>query len=293
MITLSSLEACVMATDRPNDSRTGCAAEGDVFERATMASVVGRDMNSDCKLLLGDCLDVLKSVESGSADMVLADLPYGTTACKWDNVIPFEPLWSELNRVCKSTAAMVMFGQEPFISQMVMSNLENQKYKWIWDKKFAGNFSTANKRPLNTVEEVCVFYRKQPTYNPQMVLRDKPITSGKRCNPGNRSKSGLPTAYEAPKKNYDKKYPTAILHFPRELGRAKLHPTQKPVALLEYLIKTYTNEGDTVLDPTMGSGSTGVACKNLNRKFIGIEKDCGYFEIARDRIKAAKRANGE
>jgi site-specific DNA-methyltransferase (adenine-specific) len=235
-------------------------------------------------LFNGDCLEVMKTLEPGSIDLVLTDPPYGTTACKWDSVIPFEPMWAELKRVRKPNAAIVLFGSEPFSSNLRMSNIKEFKYDWIWDKKFAGNFVTAKIMPMKTNELISVFGSKI-NYRPQMITRDHPIrsTSGSTLTTLSKIKP-----LEAGQ--YNVKFPVTILHFPRILGKSKEkvgHPTQKPVALLEYLIKTYTLEGDTVLDFTMGSGSTGVACKNLNRKFIGIEKDEKYFVIAKQRIENA------
>lgn len=240
---------------------------------------------SNMAVYKGDCLELMKYIPDGSIDMILADLPYGTTACKWDVIIPFEPLWEQYERIIKPNGAIILMCGEPFTSQLINSNLPMFKYKWIWDKKFAGNFVTANKRPLNTFEEIAVFYNSQPTYNPQKTKRDKPITSGKRCHPRNRTGTDENITYEAEKKTYDDKHPTTIISIPRQIGKGTSHPTQKPVALLEYLIKTYTNEGETVLDNTMGSGSTGVACLNTNRNFIGMELDDKYFEIAEKRIK--------
>lgn len=272
-----------MATDKPNHSRTGCEVEGDVFERDRKSSVVGRDMNSDCKLLRGDCLDVLKEVESGSVDMVLADLPYGTTACKWDNIIPFEPLWAELHRVCKPNAAMCMFGSEPFSSHMRMSNLKQFKYDWIWEKTKGTGHLNAKKMPLKSHEPISVFYSSPTNYYPQGTIKG----DFKNCRPSRASgRSSLLFGAERHFGNSSVgNYPKTVLKFPGDAyGKKCFHPTQKPIALLEYLIKTYTKEGDIVLDPTMGSGSTGVACKNLGRKFIGIEMDEKYFAIAKRRI---------
>ena len=239
------------------------------------------------QLIKGDCLVEMQNIPDKSIDMILCDLPYGTTACKWDTIIPFEPLWAQYKRIIKDNGAIILMCGEPFTSQLVNSNLPMFKYKWIWDKKFAGNFVTANKRPLNTFEEIVVFYNNQPTYNPQKTKRDKPITSGKRCHPRNRTGTDENVTYEAEKKTYDDKHPTTIISIPREIGKGTSHPTEKPIDLMEYLIKTYTNKGDTVLDNTMGSGTTGVACKNLNRNFIGIEMDDKYFEIASKRIGEA------
>ena len=232
----------------------------------------------------GDCLEILPTLPAASVDLVLCDLPYGTTTCKWDLIIPFEPLWGAYHRLSKPTTPVVLMCQQPFTSKLICSNLGEQKYMWVWDKKFAGNFSTVNKRPLKTHEEVAVFYRKQPTYNPQMTNRDKPIKSGKRCQPRNRTGTAEVVNFEAPQKVYDKKHPTSIIAIPRDIGVVNCHPTQKPVALMEYLIRTYTNPGDTVLDNCMGSGTTGVACVNTGRSFIGIEIEERYCEIAAKRL---------
>jgi DNA modification methylase len=245
---------------------------------------VGRDMNSDCKLLRGDCLDLLKTTGPGSVDMVLADLPYGTTACKWDRVIPFEPLWAELHRVCKPNAAMCMFGSEPFSSALRMSALEFYRYDWIWEKNRPDGFLNAKRQPLRRFETVSVFSVKTPRYFPQLIKI--PPRKMKANNSGSKSDCFGAIADDGPKYAVrDFMYPQNILKFDKVLKDRK-HPTQKPIELLEYLIKTYTNEGDTVLDPTMGCGSTGVACKNLGRKFIGIELDANYFNIAKRRIEA-------
>lgn len=245
------------------------------------------------QLLHGDCLDLLKTLPAGSVDMVLADLPYGTTACKWDSVIPFEPLWAELNRVTKPNAAMCMFGSEPFSSALRMSNLENFRYDWVWQKDKASNFLFANKQPAKVTEYISTFYRKQPKYFSQKTVNPK--GPSKRHLGKNSDNTVLAKELMAnmPSKRVtgrhyepDKLLGKNLVYFAREsaCGVKTQHPTQKPIALLEHLIRAYTNEGDTVLDPTMGSGSTGVACKNLNRKFIGIEKDNKYFQIAERRI---------
>jgi DNA modification methylase len=234
-------------------------------------------------LMQGDCLKKMDWIQDGSVDMVLADLPYGTTACKWDTRIPFEPLWKELHRVCKPHAAMCMFGSEPFSSLMRMSNLKRFKYDWVWDKVRGVGFQIAKYRPMSRHEIVSVFCEKTPSYFPIMVSREKPKIS--KCYTASKSS---PLAYnDGLSRTYTEKFPTSILTISNASQVGKVHPTQKPVALLEYLIKTYTNEGDTVLDPTMGSGSTGVAGKNLGRKFIGIEMDEKYFKIAKERIDHA------
>ena len=231
-------------------------------------------------LLQGDCLELMKQVPDKSIDLILCDLPYGTTKCKWDVVIPFDKLWAQYNRIIKDNGAIVLFGNEPFSSQLRLSNLKNYKYDWVWDKKRGSNFATVKIRPFNSFENIMVFYKKQPTYNPQM-WKSTPYTC-KQGYVGVAKQTGLYRDDVITVNNGDR-YPLTILSFSKETG---LHPTQKPVALLEYLIKTYTNEGDTVLDNCMGSGSTGVACKNTNREFIGMELDEKYFKVACERLGA-------
>ena len=229
----------------------------------------------------GDCIEVMKNIPSKSVDMILCDLPYGTTACKWDTVIPFEPLWEQYNRIIKYNGAIVLFGSEPFSSALRMSNIKNFKYDWIWDKvnRYTG-YGSCKYAPLKRYEIVSVFYKSKPTYNPQM-MQGKPYKktgdySSKIYGTDKVKKHG---------KNNGERYPFNILQYKGcDKKNGFLHPTQKPIALLEYLIKTYTNEGDLVLDNCMGSGSTGVACVNTNRDFIGIELDKDYFNIAKQRI---------
>ena len=234
------------------------------------------------QLIHGDCLEKMKGIPDKSIDMILCDLPYGTTACKWDVVIPFEPLWEQYKRIIKDNGAIVLFGSEPFSSYLRMSNIKWYKYDWVWVKEQGTGNLNANKMPLKKHENILVFYKKLPIYNPQMVKGDAyEIKRNKNTNEIF-GKTGTQDGYVT--KNKGERYPTSILNFNREL-RNRLHPTQKPVALLEYLIKTYTLEGETVLDNTMGSGSTGVACINTKRNFIGIEKDDKYFEIAKKRIE--------
>ena len=236
-------------------------------------------------LRLGDCLEVMKSIPDGSIDAIITDPPYGTTACKWDSVIDFELMWEQLNRIIKPNGAIVLFGSEPFSSALRMSNIKNYKYDWIWEKEQGTNFALSRKQPLRKHELISVFYFKQPYYNsvgeklekPQKVKRGdntKSITSQ------NNSKYLKESIYTHRTKH-------SILKFKRD--RTNKHPTQKPIALMEYLIKTYTKENEMVLDFTMGSGSTGVAAKNLDRKFIGIEKDEAYFKIATDRISKEEK----
>ena len=232
----------------------------------------------------GDCLELMKNIPDGSVDLVLTDPPYGTTACKWDSVIPFEPMWEQLNRIIKPNGAICLFGSEPFSSALRMSNIKNFKYDWIWDKKIPSGMCNAKIQPMRQTENISVFINGKSKYNPQMVKRDKPIKAGglkDSYSGGNAGETMKPLH-----KIYDEKYPITLLRFDK-IRKGTLHPTQKPIDLLEYLIRTYTNDGETVLDFTMGSGSTGVACVNTNRRFIGIELDEGYFSIAKKRIEEA------
>ena len=230
----------------------------------------------------------MKNIPDKSIDMILCDLPYGTTKCSWDVIIPFEQLWEQYNRIAKENAAIVLFGQEPFSSLLRVSNIKNYKYDWIWKKERLTNVFQVKRRPGKVVENISVFYKKQPTYNPQKTKHNGPLRSNKIGD--NAGFSITQTGGGGPKPieyNDDgTRYPLQVIEFNRDsMYEEKYHPTQKPIELLEYLIKTYTNEGETVLDFTMGSGSTGVACKNLNRSFIGIELDKNYFDIANERIK--------
>jgi site-specific DNA-methyltransferase (adenine-specific) len=240
------------------------------------------------KLIQGDCLERMKEIESGSIDMVLADPPYGTTACKWDSIIPLEPMWEQLKRVIKPNGALVLFGSEPFSSALRMSNIKQYKYDWVWEKDKGTNFAISNKQPLRKTENISVFYKKQPDYNSQGEKLDKPYRHTLPISKSDSSKgAGKHNLNEDGSRKYavythSKKH--NLIYCARDNGGKGKHPTQKPVALMEYLIKTYTNEGEAVLDFTMGSGTTGVAAKNLNRDFIGIELDETYFNIAKDRI---------
>lgn len=236
-------------------------------------------------LLQGDCLELMKDIPNKSIDMVLCDLPYGTTRCKWDSIIPFEPLWEQYNRIIKDNGAIVLFSQMPFTAVLVISNLKMFRYEWIAEKSMATGFLNAKRMPLKCHENICVFYKKLPTYNPQM-------TKGKPYNIKRRDCGAqyLGNFDNIETKNEGTRCPRDVLKdlWKPYCGGKSFHPTQKPVPLLEYLIKTYTNESETVLDNCMGSGSTGVACVNMNRNFIGIELDENYFKIADERIKDAK-----
>ena len=233
------------------------------------------------KLLQGDCLERMKEIPDGSVDMILTDPPYGTTACKWDSIIPLEPMWEQLKRIVKPNGAIVMTASQPFTTTLISSNMKMFKYDWCWKKPKGTGHLNAKKQPMRNKEDIAIFYSKQCTYNPQMV-------SGIPYNEksGKKSFDGYGKDKRIGNSNSGTRYPKQVVDF-NVVERGTLHPTQKPVALMEYLIKTYTNEGETVLDFTMGSGTTGVAAKNLNRKFIGIELDETYFSIAKERIGKA------
>ena len=241
------------------------------------------------ELMQGDCLEVMKDIEDKSVDMILADLPYGTTACKWDTIIPFEPLWEQYKRIIKDNGAIVLTASQPFTSALVMSNPKMFKVAIVWNKKKAGNFVQGNIQPLKIHEDVLIFYSKQPTYNPQKTLLDKPqkVRNGAKNRQDRKEAGGFGgTVIYSDKFEADKKLPTTIVEISKDnYGKNVFHPTQKPVALFEYLIKTYTNEGDLVLDNVAGSGTTGVACQNLNRDFILIEKEPEYVEIIKQRLR--------
>ena len=234
---------------------------------------------SKIELIQGECLEKMKDIPDKSIDMILCDLPYGTTACKWDVVIPFEPLWEQYKRIIKDRGAIVLFGSEPFSSYLRMSNIKQYKYDWVWDKVRPSGFQIAKYNPMKRHELISVF-QKGSNWYPQKEKRDKPV-KGRVCS----SSDSSPLKYnDGIARVYDEKNPQSILVFSKQSDGKYIHPTQKPVALLEYLIKTYTLEGETVLDNCMGSGSTGVACINTNRNFIGIELDPEYFKIAEKRI---------
>jgi site-specific DNA-methyltransferase (adenine-specific) len=230
------------------------------------------------KIYNEDCLEGMKDIDDKSIDMILCDLPYGTTACKWDTVIPFEPLWGQYERIIKDNGAIVLTASQPFTTVLINSNIKRFRYSWIWEKEQGVNFLMAKKQPLKVHEDICVFSKKQTVYNPQMT-EGKPYISGK-------GDSGEVTGRvkKVQTKNNGTRYPRSVIQFKRETG---LHPTQKPVELCEYLIKTYTNEGETVLDNCMGSGTTAVACINTNRNYIGFELDKQYCDIANERIQKA------
>ena len=250
-------------------------------------------MKKRYNLYNGDCLEVMQKLISKDikVDMILTDLPYGTTVCKWDNIIPFEPMWENLHKLVHEYTPILLFGSEPFSSCLRNSNLQEYKYDLIWSKGYGTNFLNANRMPLQSHEIISIFYKKLPCYNPQKkyvgIKHDKPITGKKTNQVYNQLKQRTPYVDDG------YRYPLSIIKYPNNKGETsnskRLHPTQKPVGLLEYLIKTYSNENDIILDFTMGSGSTGVACLNTNRRFIGIELDTDYFEIAKNRLNEANK----
>jgi site-specific DNA-methyltransferase (adenine-specific) len=242
-------------------------------------------------ILHGDCLELMKDIPNGSVDMILADLPYGTTACKWDTIIPFEKLWEQYERVIKPNGAIVLTASQPFTSALVMSNPKMFKYEWIWEKSNPANIACANIQPLKYHENICVFYKTQPNYNKQMIEREE-LGKKRLKNKNNpirfsgsaiQNKIGVKKDYAIDRYDVELKNPSTVLKI--KLERGKQHPTQKPVALFEYLIKTYTNEKDLVLDNTAGSGTTAIACLNTNRQFIVMEKEQKYFDIINKRVK--------
>ena len=239
-------------------------------------------MTSNIQLYQGDCLEVMKNIPDKSVDLVLTDPPYGTTACSWDSVIPLEPMWEQLKRITKDNAAIVLFGSEPFSSYLRMSNIGAFKYDWIWDKVKPSGHLNAKRMPMKQHEIISVFGYDSVVYLPVMTEQKERVSKNYTSN-----KSDLFGDERQVSRVTNLKYPKSILVESNAMQKGKVHPTQKPVALMEYLIKTYSNEGMTVLDFCAGSGTTGVAAKNLNRNFIGIEKDEGYFKIAQERIEKA------
>ena len=249
------------------------------------------------ELYCGDCLDIMPMLPAGSVDLVLTDPRYGTTACTWDSVIPFEPMWGGIKHGAKRNAAIVLFGSQPFTSALICSNINSYKATWYWKKERGTNFVQAKRYPMKVREDCVLFcYGTNPTYNPAMKTvkpYKRALPLPKRGSAQHMDSKSVDAEGNRIVKEHTKAYPINLLEIPRDNMRAgrSLHPTQKPVALMEYLIRTYTNEGDTVLDFTMGSGTTGVACVNTGRKFIGIEMDAKYFEIAQRRIEAAQMEN--
>lgn len=235
------------------------------------------------KLYRGDCLEIMKEIPIGSVDMILCDLPYGTTDCKWDSIIPLDELWKEYDRIIKEDGAIVLTAAQPFTTHLIESNIKRFKYCWYWIKNTPTGFCFAKYQPMRKVEDVCVFYKKAPKYNPQGLVKLEKPRQRTRKAPKKEDwiyRDTLNGEFQTEWTNY----PSNVLNIKSERG---FHPTQKPVPLFEYLIKTYTDEGMTVLDNCMGSGTTGVACMNTNRKFIGIELDEKYFNVAKQRIEGS------
>jgi len=231
----------------------------------------------------GDCLELMSVIPDGSVDMILCDLPYGTTACKWDVIIPFEPLWKQYKRIIKSNGAIVLTASQPFTSALVMSNPNDFRYCWVWNKGRGSNYLQANRQPLKYHEDVCIFYKSLPKYNPQKT-EGKAWMKVVRSNNNPESTFHKDTRKAGEVKVGEGRMPKSIIEFSTGIGKGQLHPTQKPVALFEYLIKTYTNEGETVLDNCAGSGTTAIACLNTNRNYILMEKEEKYFEMIETRI---------
>jgi len=244
------------------------------------------------KLYNGECLETMDMlIEQGvQVDSIICDPPYGTTSCKWDSVIPFADMWERLNRLIKTNGAIVLFGSEPFSSALRMSNIKNYKYDWVWKKSRATGFANAKRQPLRDIENILTFYKKMPTYNPQGLLRINKKMKNSNSVGGGVVRGDMNDKNQGSLRTGGKEYVQEFTNYPKQQIEfnsisKKEHPTQKPIDLMEYLIETYTNENETVLDFTMGSGSTGVACKNTNRDFIGIELDKGYYDISVNRIR--------
>lgn len=243
-------------------------------------------IEKDVTLMQGDCLELMRGLADNSVDMVLCDLPYGTTKNKWDSVLPLDQLWAEYRRISKPNAAMIFTAAQPFITALISSNQRDFRYCLVWDKVGTTGFQTAKVMPLRRHEDICVFYDAKPTYNPAMEVRGKPRKKG-----GSKTDNGCYGELRSTESHNNTYYPTSIIQVSNASKRGLVHPTQKPVALMEYLVRTYGNPGDVVLDNAMGSGTTGVACINTGRRFIGMEMDADYFEIAKNRIDSAKSGN--
>ena len=242
---------------------------------------------SNIQIFNGDCLEVMDNlIQQGiKIDAIITDIPYGTTRCKWDSVIPFEEMWKRIKEIRKPTTPIVLFGSEPFSSSLRLSNIKEYKYDWKWEKTQATGFFNAKKQPMRCIEDICVFYQKQCLYNPQKTEGHKPVNSyTKYLSTVNKTEVYGKCTKELSGGGNTDRFPRQLLTYSSDKQTCYLHPTQKPLELMEYLVKTYSNENDLVLDFTMGSGTTGVACKKLNRNFIGIELDEKYFNIAKERI---------
>lgn len=246
------------------------------------------------KIYKGDCLELMKDIDDKSIDMILCDLPYGTTTNYWDSIIPFEPLWENYERIIKDNGAIVLFSSQPFTTDLINSNRKLFKYEIIWNKQYGTDFQLANKKPMKAHENILIFYKKHPSYNKQMIKREKAIdTTNWKQDKRNKNHNNF-SSKENIKKKYEYKNPITVIDYNMANGECnnskRLHPTQKPLFILEWLIKTYSNESETVLDNCIGSGSTAVACMNTNRNYIGIEKDNTYFELANKRIEEHKES---
>jgi DNA modification methylase len=239
------------------------------------------------ELIHGDCLEKMQAIPDGSIDMIMSDPPYGTTQCRWDSIIPFEPMWAQLKRIVKPNGAIVLMASQPFTSALIMSNVKMFKYCWHWEKPRPTGHLNARRMPMKNIEDVVIFYKAQAGYNPQMWIGSPSHVVHGRTDP-ERENNCYGEFRRSPNVKTTRKHPRQLIKFNQVNPADSMHPTQKPVALMEYMVKTYTNEGDTVLDFCMGSGTTGVACQNLGRDFIGIEMDAEYFEIARKRIDLAR-----
>lgn len=244
---------------------------------------------SEIKLYLGDCLNIMNNIPDHSVDMVLCDLPYGTTSCSWDTIIPFEPLWEQYHRVCKDNAVIALFASQPFTSMLVMSNIKEFRHEWIWIKNRGSNFANTVREPMKEHEEILIFSKGKWTYNKQMQERTGGGLDRAKYNVSWRTSSDNYRKFDDRENNQigELRVPSSWQKFNTETG---MHPTQKPVELCEYLIRTYSNVGDTILDSCMGSGTTGIACLHTDRNFIGIEKEQKYFEIAQDRLNKEQQS---
>lgn len=256
--------------------------DSSIFDYDVVEIETALQQGQQVRLMQGNCLELMKELPDASVDLILCDLPYGTTACKWDSVIPFDLLWEQYKRIAKDNAAIVLTASQPFTTALIASNMKQFRYTWVWEKTRPTGFQNANRMPMRSHEDILVFFSRRGIYNPQGLKPHGKIN--KRGSPGEnwQRNDDVVNHYVQEKTGF----PRTVIRFPSEGG---LHPSQKPIALMEYLIRTYTNEGDLVLDNCMGSGTTGVACVNTGRKFIGMELDEDYYHVASDRISGTKR----